>query len=187
MLCPVRRLVTTLDCALLKDNNRTIVACLGPDTDVRRTVSLTKGIQCVSYCEWGWKSGQRNRIAIDSVEEHKECCVHATKPERNHTAPSEFRSSGAPRLSVCASGCLPPLALWSIASTCLPSLLARSLASSFSSTTEWPHSDVLDIFWPFSAFLKGYKFNITCYFVLELLLVWPQEFVLCWRVYKKFY
>jgi hypothetical protein len=52
--------------------------------------------------ETGLKSWQRNRIAIESAEEHKDCCVRATKPERNHTAPSEFRSTGAPRLSVCS-------------------------------------------------------------------------------------
>jgi len=38
MFCPVRRLVTTLDCVLLKDNNWALVAKLGPkviwmDTD----------------------------------------------------------------------------------------------------------------------------------------------------------
>jgi hypothetical protein len=35
VLCPVRRPITTLDCALLKDDNRTPVASLGPEINSR--------------------------------------------------------------------------------------------------------------------------------------------------------
>ena len=31
VLCPVRRPITALDCVLLKDNNRAVVARLGPE------------------------------------------------------------------------------------------------------------------------------------------------------------
>ena len=43
MLCPVSRPITTLDCVLLKDNNRALVARLGPQTSSRACLCVLHG------------------------------------------------------------------------------------------------------------------------------------------------
>ena len=42
-LCPVSRPITTLDCVLLKDNNRALVARSGPEINSRACLSVPQG------------------------------------------------------------------------------------------------------------------------------------------------
>jgi len=44
MLCPVSRPITTLDCVLLKDNNRAPIAGSGPAADYTKTLIVAQ--QC---------------------------------------------------------------------------------------------------------------------------------------------
>jgi hypothetical protein len=43
VLCPVRRPITTQDCVLLKDNNRALVASLGPEINSRAHLCVLQG------------------------------------------------------------------------------------------------------------------------------------------------
>jgi hypothetical protein len=43
VLCPVRRPITTLDCVLLKDNNRAVVTRLGPEINSRACLCVLQG------------------------------------------------------------------------------------------------------------------------------------------------
>jgi len=50
VLCPVRRPVTTLDCVLLKDNNRALVAMSGPEINSRACLSVLQGPRHNTRC-----------------------------------------------------------------------------------------------------------------------------------------
>ena len=56
VLCPVNRPITTLDCVLLKDNNRSLVARLGPEIDSRACLCVLQGPHHNTRC---WFSIQR--------------------------------------------------------------------------------------------------------------------------------
>jgi hypothetical protein len=56
VLCPVRRSVTTLDCVLLKENNRALVARLGPEINSRASLCVLQGPLHNTKC---WFSIQR--------------------------------------------------------------------------------------------------------------------------------
>jgi hypothetical protein len=56
MLCPVRRPITNLDCVLLKDNNRTLVARLGPEINSGSCLCVLQGPRHNTKC---WFSIQR--------------------------------------------------------------------------------------------------------------------------------
>ena len=86
---------------------------------------LTKEQNCHRV---GWRASGFLLCACNKARTQSHCSIWI--PQHWRASPLCLRS---------ASGCLPPLALWSIASTCLPSLLSRSFLGS---TTEWPNSDV---------------------------------------------
>jgi hypothetical protein len=56
MLFPVRRPITTLHCVLLKDNNRALVASLGPEISSRACLCILQGPRYNTKC---WLSIQR--------------------------------------------------------------------------------------------------------------------------------
>jgi hypothetical protein len=56
VLCPVSRPITTLDCALLKDNNRILVARLGPEINLRACLCVLQGPR---HNTKSWLSTQR--------------------------------------------------------------------------------------------------------------------------------
>ena len=49
MLCPVSRLITNLDCVLLKDNNRALVARLGPEINSGACLCILQGPKVVGW------------------------------------------------------------------------------------------------------------------------------------------
>ena len=56
VLCPVRSPITTMDCALLKDNNRALVARLGSEINFPACLCVLQGPQHNTKC---WFSIQR--------------------------------------------------------------------------------------------------------------------------------
>jgi hypothetical protein len=56
VLCPVSRPITTLDCVLLKDNNRALVAMSGPEINSQASVCILQGLCHNTRC---WFSIQR--------------------------------------------------------------------------------------------------------------------------------
>jgi len=52
VLCPVSRLITTLDCALLKDNNRALVARSGPEINSRACLCVLQGPHHFTKCQF---------------------------------------------------------------------------------------------------------------------------------------
>jgi len=50
VLCPVRRPITTLDCVLLKDNNRALVARLGPEINSQACLCVLQGPRHNTKC-----------------------------------------------------------------------------------------------------------------------------------------
>jgi len=48
VLCPVRRPITTLDCVLLKDNNRAPVARSGPEINLRACPCVLQGPRLIT-------------------------------------------------------------------------------------------------------------------------------------------
>jgi hypothetical protein len=56
VLCPVSRPITTLDCVLLKDNNRTLVARSEPEINSRAYLCVLQGLRNITKC---WLSIQR--------------------------------------------------------------------------------------------------------------------------------
>ena len=50
VLCPVRRPITTLNCVLLKDNNRTLVARLRPEINFRACLRVLQGPRHNAKC-----------------------------------------------------------------------------------------------------------------------------------------
>ena len=56
VLRPVRRPITTLDCVLFKDNNRALVASLGPEINSRACLRVLQGWRHITRC---WFSIQR--------------------------------------------------------------------------------------------------------------------------------
>jgi len=50
VLCPVRRPMTTLDCVLLKDSNRALVAKLGPEIGSRACLCVLQGPHHITKC-----------------------------------------------------------------------------------------------------------------------------------------
>ena len=50
VLCPVRRPIITLDCDLLKDNNQTLVARLGPEINSRACLCVLQGPHHSTKC-----------------------------------------------------------------------------------------------------------------------------------------
>jgi hypothetical protein len=60
VLCPVRRLITTLGCVLLKDNNRTLAASLRPEINSWVT-AVTFYPASLEQCRSQWPRGLRSR------------------------------------------------------------------------------------------------------------------------------
>jgi len=56
VLCPVRRPMTILGCVLLEDNNRALVAKLGPEINSRACLCVLQGPHNITKC---WFSIQR--------------------------------------------------------------------------------------------------------------------------------
>jgi len=54
VLCPVRRPMKTLDCVLLKDNNRALVVKLGPEINSRACLCVQQGPRHITKC-WFWQ------------------------------------------------------------------------------------------------------------------------------------
>jgi hypothetical protein len=50
VLCPVRRPITTLDCVLLKDNSRALVARFGPEISSRACLCVLQGPRHNTRC-----------------------------------------------------------------------------------------------------------------------------------------
>ena len=50
--CPVRRPITTLDCVLLKGNNRALVARLGPEINSRACLCVLQGPRHNTICSF---------------------------------------------------------------------------------------------------------------------------------------
>jgi len=50
VLCSVRKPVTALDCVLLKDNNRTLAARLGPEINFRACICVLQGSRHNTKC-----------------------------------------------------------------------------------------------------------------------------------------
>jgi hypothetical protein len=70
VLCQVRRPITTLDCVLLKDNNRVLVASLGPEINSRSCLYVLQGPRHNTKC---WSPIQRsNFLLVFCLETPKE-------------------------------------------------------------------------------------------------------------------
>jgi len=52
LLCPVRRPMTTLDCVLLKDNNRALVSKLSPEISSRACLCVLQGPRHITKCRF---------------------------------------------------------------------------------------------------------------------------------------
>jgi hypothetical protein len=66
VLCPVRRPITTLNCVLLKDNNRALVARSGPEINSRACPCALQGPRHNTRC---WFSIQRFVFLLIFCEE----------------------------------------------------------------------------------------------------------------------
>ena len=86
VLCPVSRPITTLDCVLLKDNNRALVARSGPKINSWACLCVLQGPRHNTRC---WSSNQRFIFLLIFCLETPQARLQFNEP-LNRTVPCEL-------------------------------------------------------------------------------------------------